>query len=460
MFVVNFTVVASFLFLFSVALWLWIKRLIAIGEMKQYQLRSPNEKTGLDCFVSIVIPTHNEDSGIVRDTITACLQQKATNFEVVVIDNNTTSEECWRPVSEFCQQHPDRVHFYHVSGITGFKAGAMNWVRPFLSEQSTHIMVIDADYQLKPGAIADVSRRLCKEDIDLLQYPQSYRNDQTEMDAISMEYYHYFKTYMRSGHNRNEVMCTGTLCVIRLAFLDRIEGWPTYSITEDAALSVELLHKGAQTRYVDKFIGAGIKPWYPGDARKQRQRWIRGNAQVIVNMLKKFRWPRTTGVGLHLTAWMDMTGTVLLLTLFSYMLYTYTQSALYLWLIYTGALLVLLERVFLFHLFVTIFQDKLKAVGAFLVHLFYADDGSFSWWSVLLGHRLDFKVTNKIICTTSSYSLPSKTLLLLVGLTVMSFAAGTDYLTIAWTSLFAIQVGAILYTNQLFKFQRQQNVLL
>ena len=52
-------------------------------------------------FVSIHVPTHNEPPEIVIETLRSLSLLKWANYEVLVIDNNTSDPEIWRPVEEF-----------------------------------------------------------------------------------------------------------------------------------------------------------------------------------------------------------------------------------------------------------------------------------------------------------------------------------------------------------------------
>ena len=49
------------------------------------------------------------------------------DFEVIVIDNNTTDPALWRPVAEHCARLGARFRFFHLGIWPGFKAGALNF---------------------------------------------------------------------------------------------------------------------------------------------------------------------------------------------------------------------------------------------------------------------------------------------------------------------------------------------
>ncbi|BAS11722.1 glycosyltransferase [Arthrobacter sp. Hiyo8] len=73
--------------------------------------------------VSIHVPTHAEPPGMVMATLDALAALDYPNFEVLVIDNNTTDPALWEPLREHCLVLGDRFRFLHVEGISGAKAG-------------------------------------------------------------------------------------------------------------------------------------------------------------------------------------------------------------------------------------------------------------------------------------------------------------------------------------------------
>ena len=49
-----------------------------------------------------------------------------TDFEVIVLDNNTPDPAIWRPVEAHCRKLGPRFRFFHFDGVKGFKGGALN----------------------------------------------------------------------------------------------------------------------------------------------------------------------------------------------------------------------------------------------------------------------------------------------------------------------------------------------
>ena len=74
--------------------------------------------------MSVQVPTHAEPPDVVIATLDRLATLDYPNFEVLVIDNNTSDPHLWQPVRDHCDELGDRFRFLHVEGITGAKAGA------------------------------------------------------------------------------------------------------------------------------------------------------------------------------------------------------------------------------------------------------------------------------------------------------------------------------------------------
>ena len=105
---------------------------------------------GYPPMVSVHVPCHAEPPHIVIATLNRLARLDYPDFEVLVIDNNTTDPQLWQPVAAHCARLGPRFRFFHVEGMTGAKAGALNWVLPRTCPRAELIAVVDADYQVRP----------------------------------------------------------------------------------------------------------------------------------------------------------------------------------------------------------------------------------------------------------------------------------------------------------------------
>jgi cellulose synthase/poly-beta-1,6-N-acetylglucosamine synthase-like glycosyltransferase len=210
---------------------------------------------------------------------------------VLVIDNNTTDAALWKPLEKICERLGPRFRFFHVENLPGFKAGAMNYVRQRMDPRAKFIFVVDADYVVKPDALRIAFSYCTEPDLALIQFPQDYRNVSEANAGIALDYKHYFSGFMNVGNALKCVPSTGTMALVSVEALDKIGGFGTEVITEDADLGFRLTLHGYRSIYVNEVVGSGLMPHELSDLKKQRWRWAFGNAQILRRNWRKLLLP-------------------------------------------------------------------------------------------------------------------------------------------------------------------------
>src|SRR5499427_3494166 len=107
--------------------------------------------------VSIHVPAYNEPPDMVIETLDALARLDYSNFEVLVIDNNTRDEAVWRPVEAHCARLGERFRFFHVAPLEGFKAGALNFALRHTATDAAIVAVIDSDYKVEPQWLRELT---------------------------------------------------------------------------------------------------------------------------------------------------------------------------------------------------------------------------------------------------------------------------------------------------------------
>lgn len=266
---------------------------------------------GEEPFISIHVPAHNEPPELLKETLLSLSRLKWSNYEVLVIDNNTSDESLWKPVEAFCRELGEKFKFHHVENLPGFKAGAMNYVRQFMDPKAEFIFVVDADYVVERRALRRAIRYFTDPKIGLIQFPQDYRNTGPGNIGIALDFKHFFSGYMTMANTLQCVPSTGTLSLIRVAALRDVGGFSTESITEDADIGFRLNVRGYKCIFVNESIGKGVLPHDLEGLKKQRWRWAFGNAQILkLNWRKilggkQLSWRQKLGFVTHLTAWFN-----------------------------------------------------------------------------------------------------------------------------------------------------------
>lgn len=233
--------------------------------------------------VSIHVPAYNEPADMMIETLNALAALDYPDFEVLVIDNNTRDEAVWRPVQIHCEKLGARFRFFHVSPLSGFKAGALNFALRHTHGDAEVIAAIDSDYQVEPNWLSDLVGAFENPRIAIVQSPQDYR-DQGDNAFKSMcfaEYRGFFEIGMITRNERNAIIQHGTMTLVRRSVLEEVGGWGEWCITEDAELGLRIFEAGYEAMYLSYSYGRGLMPDTFIDYKKQRFRWAYGAMQIL-----------------------------------------------------------------------------------------------------------------------------------------------------------------------------------
>lgn len=265
--------------------------------------------------LSIQIPAHNEPPEVLLATLAAlCRQVGAFDHEVLVVINNTDDAALWHPIKVWCDTMGPPFRFLRRDKVIGAKSGALNIAFDEMRLDATHIVVIDADYQVVPNFLRIVTQEIAKTDADFIQFPQAYRHLTSRSDGLSFELADYFSRHARAANVASAMLLTGTLSVIRREALVAAGGWPLHSCTEDADLGSRMIAVGRAGVFVDKIVGRGLMPLNIAGLHSQRHRWAAGNARVLQTTVVRWLMNRAQGssfnqkvlIASQLSAWLNL----------------------------------------------------------------------------------------------------------------------------------------------------------
>ena len=248
--------------------------------------------------VSIHIPACNEPPHMVIQTLESMAAQEYPDFEVLVIDNNTTDEALWRPVEAWCAAAGPRFKFFHLEKWPGFKAGALNFALKHTDRQAEVIGVIDSDYVVRPDWLKSLMPYFRRPEVNFVQAPQDHREWQGNAfkEMINWEYAGFFHIGMVHRNERNAIIQHGTMTLIRRTALEeQLGGWAEWCICEDAELGLRLLALGGESVYVQEVFGRGLTPDSFAGYKRQRFRWVYGAVQIIRGHWRALLLPRSKG---------------------------------------------------------------------------------------------------------------------------------------------------------------------
>ena len=254
-------------------------------------------------WVSVHVPCRAEPPQIVIGTLERLARLDYPNFEVLVIDNNTPDPALWQPVAAHCQRLGERFRFFHVEGVRGAKAGALNWALGRTSPQAELIAVVDADYQVHPRWLRHTAGYFADPRMGFVQCPHAYRDyaDSPLGRWANWEYAVFFATGMVSLDEARAGITVGTMSLIRRAALERAGGWATWCMTEDSELAIRIHALGYQSIYLTEPYGRGLIPQTFNGYRRQRYRWTYGPVQEFQRHWRLFL-PRPLAAPSALTA--------------------------------------------------------------------------------------------------------------------------------------------------------------
>ena len=256
---------------------------------------------------SVHLAIHDEPPAIVARTLRAfTLQVDAPEFEVIVLDNNTADPALWRPIAALCDALGPTFRFYHEEGVTGAKAGALNIALARTSPAASHVVIVDADYEVTPDFLAIAAQELERSGDDFVQFPQAYHGDAGPAQGLSLELADYFLRHARQANLARAMLLTGTLSIISRPALKAVGGWSLRSITEDAELGLRLYRAGYRGRFVDRIVGRGLLPLDLGGLSLQRYRWAAGNIDTARGVFGGLPARTTLQVFAQLTAWANL----------------------------------------------------------------------------------------------------------------------------------------------------------
>ncbi len=267
-------------------------------------------------FVSIHLACYNEPPEMVITTIESLHRLNYTNFEVIVVDNNTKDEAKWKPLETYMANMPENFHFYHLPQWPGFKAGALNFALSKTNPKAQVIGVVDADYEVTPDWLSDLAPHFTDPQVAVVQAPQAHREWENNFfkRMSNWEFEGFFRIGMHHRHERNALIQHGTMTLVRHQALLDCGKWSEWCICEDTELGLRLLENGYELRYIDDTFGRGLTPADFKALKSQRFRWAFGAMQILKHHLPKLVGDSTLNFGQRyhfLTGWFGWLGDAL-----------------------------------------------------------------------------------------------------------------------------------------------------
>jgi exo-beta-1,3-glucanase (GH17 family)/cellulose synthase/poly-beta-1,6-N-acetylglucosamine synthase-like glycosyltransferase len=253
------------------------------GNLRRRFLPRPVQNQKTAPFVSIHLACCNEQPDMVIATIESLRRLDYENYEVLVIDNNTSDPDLWQPVRAHIASLPAKFRFFHLPAWPGYKAGALNFALQNTSQSAQVVAVVDADYVVKPDWLSSLVAYFDDDKVGIVQAPQAHRDwgASAFRKMMNWEYEGFFRIGMHHRNERDAIIQHGTMTMIRAQALRKYGQWAEWCICEDTELGLRLMRHGYTTVYVDQVMGEGLTPDGFADFKKQRKRWAHGGMQIL-----------------------------------------------------------------------------------------------------------------------------------------------------------------------------------
>lgn len=250
--------------------------------------------------VDVYITTYDEDPELLKTTVIAATQMRypAQKLNVYVLDDGGTNDKLHQPdparseaAAGRAQQIKDiasqfGAHYIARQKNIHAKAGNLNDALPLT--QGKFIVVLDCDHV----PTADFIERtlgffLEDEKLFLVQTAHNFvtpdpleRNLLTDAQSPAENEKFYYATMPGLDYLGAAFFC-GSAAMLRRAALDKIGGFSTATVTEDAETSLETFSHGYTSVYLDAPLVSGLQPDTFSGFIQQRARWAQGMWQIF-----------------------------------------------------------------------------------------------------------------------------------------------------------------------------------
>jgi len=241
-------------------------------------------------MVSIMVPAHNEGR-VIEQTVRALLsfEYPKDRYEIIVINDNSSDNSA--ALLDMLKQELNarNLVIINTDKITGGKGKSNALNIGFKRCRGEYIVIYDADNTPERGALAMLVGEITRDDTlgaVIGKFRTRNKNASLLTMFINIETLA-FQWMAQAGRWYLFGLCTipGTNFIIRRSIIETIGGWDTKAIAEDTEISFRIYMMGYRIKFLPSAVTweqepQTLKVWF-----KQRTRWVKGNAYVIIKNL-------------------------------------------------------------------------------------------------------------------------------------------------------------------------------
>ncbi|MFL2094554.1 glycosyltransferase [Marinilactibacillus psychrotolerans] len=230
--------------------------------------------------VDILIATYNEPVDLLKRTIVAAqlIDYPDNLYEILVCDDGRRED-----VRLLCEE----LNVHHITREDNKHAKAGNLNHALEVSEGEIVVTMDADMIPKENFLKETLGYFSDKQVAFVQAPQAFYNDDPFQfnlfagDRVNNEQDFFMRMLEDKKDRFNATMYIGSNALFRRNVLEKIGGFATGVITEDMATGMLIQADGWKTVFVNKVVAVGLAPETYKDLLKQRDRWCRGNIQVM-----------------------------------------------------------------------------------------------------------------------------------------------------------------------------------
>jgi 1,2-diacylglycerol 3-beta-glucosyltransferase len=249
-----------------------------------WRFRKPDPSGGPPLHLGVLIPAHNEASGIGRTIRTVSDgDYPAHRCEVMVIADNCSDDTAGaaRAAGARVFERRDPAH--------PGKGQALDWFLTHFQDRYRHldaIVIIDADVAVDRRCLVEISASLGRPDVQVVQGYNGVSNPRAGWrPALCDAAFNVFNHLRMAGaaHLSGAAVLKGLGMGFRTEVLLRY-GWPAHSIVEDQEFTLMLLADGIRVQYNPDAVVRSEMVTRGSRAAGQRSRWEGGRFALIRGM--------------------------------------------------------------------------------------------------------------------------------------------------------------------------------
>lgn len=248
--------------------------------------KSYGQNKSYDFTVDVLICTYNEPLDLLEMTIAAAtnLEYPKDKLNIYILDDGKRKE-----LEILCQNYG--INYLSRDSREGAKAGNIN--NALTKIKGDLFAVLDADMIPKKDFLIKTVGYFSNENLAFVQTPQVYYNqDMYQYNLMKKNLPNEQDFFMRhiqeARASKNATLHVGTNAVFNRQHVLSIGGYPTDSITEDMAVGMLLQGQGFDSLFVNEELVMGLSATTFIELVKQRDRWCRGNIQVLKHYMPLF----------------------------------------------------------------------------------------------------------------------------------------------------------------------------